>query len=118
MPPLRMATCILGAAIVTWSFGGSVTLAAATTSNMPAPLKVVRTRILNCSNQPVLLRGVNTASLEWTSDGQAHILQSVNTVFVKQAFSGTLPRYTPAVASATPSTTNVSNSLAGEPLPR
>jgi len=44
---------------------------------MPLPLKVVGTQILNSRNEPVLLRGVNCASLEWTSDGQGHILQSV-----------------------------------------
>jgi hypothetical protein len=46
---------------------------------MPLPLKVAGTQILNRANQPVILRGVNAASLEWTSDGQGHILQSVNT---------------------------------------
>src|ERR1039457_2746442 len=48
-------------------------------SNAPLPLKVVGTKILNRKGEPVLLRGVNAASLEWTSDGQGHILQSVNT---------------------------------------
>jgi len=42
------------------------------------PLKVAGTRILNSKNQPVRLRGVNAASLEWTSDGGGHILQTVN----------------------------------------
>lgn len=42
------------------------------------PLKVAGTRILDSKNQPVRLRGVNAASLEWTSDGQGHILQTVN----------------------------------------
>jgi hypothetical protein len=40
---------------------------------------VVGTQIQNSQNQPVTLRGVNTASLEWTSNGEGHILQSVNT---------------------------------------
>jgi cellulase (glycosyl hydrolase family 5) len=47
--------------------------------NAPLPLKVVGTKILNNKGEPVLLRGVNTASLEWSSDGQGHILQTVNT---------------------------------------
>jgi endoglucanase len=48
-------------------------------ANAPLPLKIVGTKILNSKGQPVLLRGVNVASLEWTSDGQGHILQTVNT---------------------------------------
>jgi endoglucanase len=42
------------------------------------PLKVVGTRILDSEDRPVRLRGVNAASLEWTSDGEGHILQTVN----------------------------------------
>jgi hypothetical protein len=48
-------------------------------SNAPSPLKVVGTKIVNDKGEPVLLRGVNAASLEWTSDGQGHILKTVNT---------------------------------------
>jgi len=47
--------------------------------NAPLPLKVAGTKILNSRGEPVLLRGVNAASMEWTSDGQGHILQTVNT---------------------------------------
>ena len=46
---------------------------------MPLALKAVGTQIFNSHNEPVLLRGVNAASLEWTSNGEGHILQSVNT---------------------------------------
>ncbi|HTZ20532.1 MAG TPA: glycoside hydrolase family 5 protein [Opitutaceae bacterium] len=56
-------------------------LAAAETPGVgPAllPLKVVGTRILDSEDRPVRLRGVNVASLEWTSDGEGHILQTVN----------------------------------------
>ena len=49
------------------------------TVNTPLPLKVVGAKILNSKNQTVLLRGVNAASMEWTSDGQGHILQTVAT---------------------------------------
>jgi hypothetical protein len=45
----------------------------------PLPLKVVGTKILNSKGAPVLLRGVNTACMEFTSDGQGHILETVNT---------------------------------------
>jgi hypothetical protein len=41
------------------------------------PLKVVGTRILDSNDQPVRLRGVNAASLEWTSNGEGHILETV-----------------------------------------
>ncbi len=44
---------------------------------MPLPLKVKGNQILNSKEQPVLLRGVNTASLEWSSDGEGHILETV-----------------------------------------
>ncbi|HZT40689.1 MAG TPA: cellulase family glycosylhydrolase [Chthonomonadaceae bacterium] len=48
-------------------------------SSRPLPLKVVGTQILNSRNEPVWLRGVNAASLEWTSDGEGHILDTVRT---------------------------------------
>jgi hypothetical protein len=58
---------------------GAGAVAPAQSTSMPLPLKVVGTQILNSKNEPVLLRGVNCASMEWTSDGQGHILQSVPT---------------------------------------
>jgi aryl-phospho-beta-D-glucosidase BglC (GH1 family) len=42
-------------------------------------LHVVKTQILNARNEPVRLRGVNTACLEWSSDGEGHILRTVQT---------------------------------------
>jgi endoglucanase len=58
--------------------GADAVQAKATPSTMPLPLKVVGTRILNSKGEPVLLRGVNAASMEWTSDGEGHILKTVN----------------------------------------
>ena len=46
--------------------------------NAPLPLHVAGTQILSSRGQPVWLRGVNAASMEWTSDGQGHILNTVN----------------------------------------
>ncbi len=46
-------------------------------AGMPLPLKVKGNQILNSKEQPVLLRGVNTACLEWSSDGEGHILETV-----------------------------------------
>jgi hypothetical protein len=43
------------------------------------PLTVVGTQILDSKKHPVLLRGVNAASLEWSSNGEGHILDTVNT---------------------------------------
>jgi hypothetical protein len=45
----------------------------------PLPLKVVGTQVLDSRGEPVWLRGVNAASLEWTSDGEGHILETVTT---------------------------------------
>jgi Tol biopolymer transport system component len=45
----------------------------------PLPLKVVGSAIVNGEGQPVRLRGVNTASMEWTSNGEGHILKTVET---------------------------------------
>jgi mannobiose 2-epimerase len=46
-------------------------------SPMPLPLKVDGTRLVNGRNERVRLRGVNAACLEWTSDGEGHILDTV-----------------------------------------
>ncbi len=46
---------------------------------LPLPLRVERSRILNSRNAPVRLRGVNTAGLEWSSNGEGHILTTVDT---------------------------------------
>ena len=42
------------------------------------PLKAVGNGILDSRDHPVRLCGVNVASLEWTSDGEGRILQTVN----------------------------------------
>jgi endoglucanase len=55
-----------------------LSLAGETPSNAPSPLKVVGTNVVNDRGEPVLLRGVNAAGLEWTSDGQGHILKTVD----------------------------------------
>jgi len=45
---------------------------------MPAMLRVAKTQLVNDKKERVRLRGVNAASLEWTSDGEGHILDTVN----------------------------------------
>jgi len=45
---------------------------------LPPALHVHGNKLYDSNNQPVLLRGVNAASLEWTSDGEGHILETVN----------------------------------------
>ncbi|HXR07033.1 MAG TPA: glycoside hydrolase family 5 protein [Candidatus Acidoferrum sp.] len=73
------AGCVLLAALLTTARGnaGEGAAASPSASKTPSPLHVVGTRILNSENQPVRLRGVNAASLEWTSDGEGHILKTL-----------------------------------------
>jgi Cellulase (glycosyl hydrolase family 5) len=54
-------------------------LAQSVQPSLPAPLKVVKTQLRNNRDERVRLRGVNTACLEWTSDGEGHILNTVRT---------------------------------------
>src|SRR5882672_7320629 len=42
------------------------------------PLRAEGNEILDSNYQAVLLRGVNCPGLEWTSDGQNHMLQTVS----------------------------------------
>jgi hypothetical protein len=46
-------------------------------SGVPLPLKIKGNQILNSKDEPVLLRGVNAAALEWSSDGEGHIVETV-----------------------------------------
>lgn len=41
------------------------------------PLHVKGNRIFDSKNKPVLLRGVNCACMEWSSDGEGHIMETV-----------------------------------------
>jgi hypothetical protein len=43
----------------------------------PLPLKVVGNRLLDSKGRPARLRGVNCAGMEWSSDGDGHIVKSV-----------------------------------------
>lgn len=43
----------------------------------PPPLKVVGNQLVSDNGQPVRLRGVNCASMEWSNDGEGHILKTV-----------------------------------------
>jgi endoglucanase len=63
------------AALVTFGFS----LVALSASSAPLPLKVVKTEVRNSRGERVRLRGVNAASLEWTTDGEGHILNTINT---------------------------------------
>lgn len=60
-------------------FAGEVSARGDEPQRKLAPLKVVGTRLVNDRNERVRLRGVNTASLEWTSHGEGHILETVTT---------------------------------------
>jgi endoglucanase len=51
--------------------------AALATPSAPLPLRIEGTKILDPHNREVILRGVNAACLEWSSDGEGHILKTV-----------------------------------------
>jgi endoglucanase len=79
------AVSVVVAAVSAASLDGRTAVAAeektaqveAAPAKMPLPLKVVGTKVLNSQGEPVILRGVNCASLEWTSNGEGHIVESV-----------------------------------------
>ncbi len=52
--------------------------ASAQPSKLPLSLRVLGTRVVDTNGKTVLLRGVNTASLEWSANGEGHILDTVN----------------------------------------
>ncbi|MFI5455096.1 MAG: cellulase family glycosylhydrolase [Isosphaerales bacterium] len=87
MIALGVAVCVLTQAALPVGADNTITVAAeggfvldqAEPSSRPLPLKVKKTQVLNSRNEPVRLRGVNTACLEWTSDGEGHILDTVKT---------------------------------------
>ena len=54
------------------------TSALATPKGAPPQLHVKGTKILDSRGQQVILRGVNAASMEWSSDGEGHILNTVD----------------------------------------
>ncbi len=66
-----------------WAFGTANAAApqkpVAPAATKLSPLKVIGAQILNNRNEPVHLRGVNTASMEWSSDGEGRIVQTVQT---------------------------------------
>jgi len=66
-----------GAALAASATAGESAAAKVESPSIPLSLKVVGTQVLNSKGEPVILRGVNCASMEWTSDGQGHIVESV-----------------------------------------
>ena len=46
-------------------------------SAAPLPLRVVGNQVLDRAERPVRLRGVNCASLEWSDDGDGHMLKTI-----------------------------------------
>ena len=42
-----------------------------------SPLHTKGNQILDNRNKPVLLRGVNVACMEWSADGEGHVLETV-----------------------------------------
>lgn len=64
---LRSASLVAAAGLMT-----AACLAAA-----PLPLRVAGNQLLDSGGQPVLLRGVNCAGMEWSSDGDGLILKTI-----------------------------------------
>jgi hypothetical protein len=73
-PVLKFCLCLALVAALT---GGGAS-ATGVNTNVPLPLKVSGNKIINSRGEPVLLRGVNAASLEWSSNGEGRILNTVN----------------------------------------
>ena len=60
------------------SIAAACGIAGVSASAAPSPLSVSGTHVVNSSGERVWLRGVNAAGMEWTSDGEGHILDTVN----------------------------------------
>jgi endoglucanase len=65
----------LGIGLVALILGGADGVSAAP----PPELKVVKNAVVNSQGERVRLRGVNVASMEWSSDGEKHILKTIET---------------------------------------
>ena len=55
----------------------TVLIASLLLAKVPAPLHVQGTRILDDKDRPVRLRGVNVASLEFSTNGEGHVLDTL-----------------------------------------
>ncbi len=75
--PLRISGVICSLAFSTaWAWSQPPIQAGKVVQSPPLPLHVSGNQVLNSRNERVHLRGVNVPSMEWTSDGQGHILES------------------------------------------
>jgi len=72
---LRAVTIAL---ISTCVYAGFAAPPTAKGSHQPLQLKVVGTKIVDSNGKAIVLRGVNAASMEWTLNGEGHILDTVN----------------------------------------
>ncbi|HRK20582.1 MAG TPA: glycoside hydrolase family 5 protein [Fimbriimonadaceae bacterium] len=50
---------------------------AVSTAALPPTLKIRGTQVVASDGRPVWLRGVNVACLEWSSDGEGHVLKTI-----------------------------------------
>ncbi len=62
----------------TYLLGSTISSPLPANAALPLPLHIQGTQVMNSNNQPVWLRGVDAASMEWTSDGQGHILTTIH----------------------------------------
>jgi len=73
--PLRILAHLRG--VATLALFSAFFITAAARAELPQ-LKVSGNKIINDRGETVLLKGVNTASMEWDSHGEGHILQTVS----------------------------------------
>jgi hypothetical protein len=78
---VKLATSVLCAAIVLAGCSRqsekSQSRIQVKSTSPPLPLQVKGNQVIDSEGRPVLLRGVNAASLEWSSDGESHILETI-----------------------------------------
>jgi hypothetical protein len=80
---LNLAAFLLAQPLTPLASGGAIPAAPpggaseAADGVMPLPIKVWHTELRNSRDERVRLRGVNAACLEWTSNGEGHIIDTV-----------------------------------------
>lgn len=72
---VRLGTAVL----VLWGGAGSSPAADEGPASVPPPLRVEKTHVVDSRGERVRLRGVNAAGLEWSTNGEGHVLDTAKT---------------------------------------
>ena len=72
----RLSALFAGAVALTFA---KSTLADGEIAALPSALHIAGTQLVDAQNKPIKLHGVNAASMEWTSNGESHLLNTVRT---------------------------------------